>query len=71
MKIQNVVTIIYKIKTINDSNKIEKFGARKIPAKLKTLESKDLNNLVPFNRFRVVEEKEIDEKENNMMSKRI
>ena len=33
-------------------------------AKLKTSDNKDLNNFVSFNRFKVLEDKKIDDKEN-------
>ena len=45
----------------NDSNQIDKFATPKNPAKLKTLDNKDLNDFVSLNRFKVIEEKEIDQ----------
>ena len=45
----------------NDSNQIDKFATPKNPAKLKTLYNKDLNDFVSLNRFKVIEEKEIDQ----------
>ena len=53
-----------KKKNNNDSNQTEKFVTPKKPAKLKTSDNKNLNNFASPNRFKKLEDKEIDDKEN-------
>ena len=51
-------------KNNNDSNQTEKFARPKTTAKLKTSDNKDLNNFASLHRFKILEDKEIDYKEN-------
>ena len=51
-------------KNNNDSNQTEKFATPKTTAKLKTSDNKDLNNFASLHRFKILEDKEIDYKEN-------
>ena len=63
-KIQNIVTYISKIKKITIVIKLKNLSHPKKTAKLKTSDNKDLNNPASLNRFKILEDKEIDDKEN-------
>ena len=54
----------FQYKSVNDSNQTKKFVTPKKIAKLKTSGNKDLNNFASLNRFKIIEDKEIDGKEN-------
>ena len=54
----------FQKKNYNNSNQTEKFVTPKKLAKLKTSDNKNLNNFAYLNRFKILEDKEIDDKEN-------
>ena len=54
----------FQNKNNNDSNQNEKFVTPKKTAKLRTSDDKDLNNFASLNHFKILEDKEIDDKEN-------
>ena len=54
----------FQNKNNSDSNQAEKFVTPKKTAKLKTSDNKDLKNFASLNRFTILEDKEIDDNEN-------
>ena len=56
--------VYFQNKKNNNSNQTEKFVTPKKTAKLKTSDNKDLNNPASLNRFKILEDKKIDDKEN-------
>ena len=63
-KNQNIVKSISKIKNNNGSNQTEKFAKLQKATKLKTSNSKDLNNFASLNSFKILEDKVVEDQEN-------